>query len=1028
MPDTEKQFEADIEKYLISQEGGWTKCIDAGYRAGNADGYALDIATLIGFVKDTQPKAWARFEKMNPDSTEHKFYQSFEDAVNNDGMVSVLRHGFKHLGIEFKVCYFKPENALNQPALEHYRQNVCHCVRQWHYSTENNNSVDLMLAVNGIPLVAAELKNQLTGQSTDNAKIQWINDRDAKEICFRLNHRVLVFFCVDLYNAFMATKKPAKEDDFLPFNQGSNGAGTDGGAGNPQTLDGDYVTSYIWKEVFQKDKLLDIFQKFIHFDRHEETFINGKGEEETKLVKKIIFPRYHQLDVVRKIIADVKENGSGKNYLIEHSAGSGKSNSIAWIAYRLASLFDDNDRPMFNSVIIITDRKVLDQQLQETVSGFDHTLGSVITIDDKTEVDGERKSKALRNAINDGKRIIITTLQKFPVIYEQVEGTEGKKFAVIVDEAHSSQTGDSAKKLKIALADKTDALKEWEAIEAEAEEKSDDSEDELIREMASHGNHKNLSFFAFTATPKNKTLEMFGQKQTDGSYRPFHVYSMRQAIEEGFIMNVLENYTTYKNCYKIIQESLDDPQVFASKSAKLIRRYEELHPHNLQQKAQIIVETYMDRTRNAINGRGKMMVVTASRLAAVRYFHEIKRYIENEAKKDEAYKNLEIFIAFSGSLKDPEDPSETEYKESSMNKDHNGNSVSEAQTKQVFHNEGNILIVAEKYQTGFSESYLHTMIVDKKLRDVKAVQTLSRLNRTCDGKEDTFVLDFVNTKEQILEAFQPYYQTTELKEELNKNLIYKTQKMLRNYKIYNDEDIKNVTDIYLKEKKNPSRQAMITNALKPVVDGYNGLNQEQRYQFRKLLRSFVKWYNFITQIIRMFSKDLHREYLFCKYLEKLVPQDKETMIDITSKIKLEYYKLEKTFEGAVELKKENGVIEPQRIKNSVGEKEKKTPLSEVIKKINEEFGAKFTERDRVIFEDVYNIMRQDKKLMQSARSNGRQMFENNIMPKSFDDTLQNSYMENMEAYQSWFEDKQKYEFMKKMMAEALYKVFIKTAN
>ena len=360
-----------------------------------------------------------------------------------------------------------------------------------------------------------------------------------------------------------------------------------------------------------------------------------------------------------------------------------------------------------------------------------------------------------------------------------------------------------------------------------------------------------------------------------------------------------------------------------------------------------------------------------------------------------------------------------------MNKDHNGRPVSEAQTKKVFHDEGNILIVAEKYQTGFSENYLHTMIVDKKLRDVKAVQTLSRLNRTCEGKDDTFILDFVNTKEQILEAFQPYYQTTELKEELNKNLIYQTQKLLRGYKIYSDKDIKVISDIYLVQKKNPSKQALITNALKPVVDGYNNLNQERRYQFRKLLRSFVKWYNFISQIIRMFSKDLHREYLFCKYLEKLLPADPDTPIDLTNKIKLEYYKLEKTFEGSIDLKKENSALEPQRIKNTPGEKEKKTPLSEVIKKINDEYGTKFTERDRVIFEDVYNTMKQDKKLQASARSNGQQMFENNIMPKSFDETLQSSYLENMEAYQSWFEDKQKYDFMKKMMAEALYKAFLK---
>lgn len=506
MPDNEKQFEQDIESFLTSPVGGWQKASDAGYRASMDSGMALDLDTLVSFIQATQPIQWQRFEKQCSSDPEKKFYKALENAVENDGLISVLRHGFKHRGIEFRVCYFKPESTLNNVAVKHYGQNICQCIRQWHYSGQNNNSVDMMLAVNGIPVVAIELKNQLTGQSVDNAKRQWMFDRDPKEPAFRLNHRILVFFAVDLYEAVMTTKLDGAKTYFLPFNQGSNGPGRDGGAGNPPSPDGDYVTSYLWKDVLQKDSLLDIIQKFINLQVKKEKVPQKDGTQKEITKKSVIFPRYHQMDVVRRLIQDVRTNGPGKNYLVQHSAGSGKSNSIAWTAYRLASLHDDDNKPIFNSVVIVTDRTVLDAQLQETISGFDHTLGSVVTIDEK------KSSKDLRDALNDGKRIIVTTLQKFPVIYEQVDDTTGKAFAIIVDEAHSSQTGQSAMKLKMALADTHDALKEYAELEGKAEDELEDAEDNLVREIITHGKHKNLSFFAFTATPKNKTLEMFGEE------------------------------------------------------------------------------------------------------------------------------------------------------------------------------------------------------------------------------------------------------------------------------------------------------------------------------------------------------------------------------------------------------------------------------------------------------------------------------------------------------------------------------------
>lgn len=1011
MNESEKTFEEFIESYLISEEGGWTKATDAGLRSEESRGMNLDIVTLTNFVKATQPMAWKRFERMCTINPVRQFYKSFENAVTQDGLISVLRYGFKHRGVNFRVCYFKPESELNDLAVANYQKNVCQCIRQWHYSEQNKNSIDMLLALNGIPVIAIELKNQLTGQSVDEAKKQWAYNRNPKEPVFGFNKRILAYFACDLYDVYMTTRLEGPVTNFLPFNQGSNGAGRDGGAGNPPNPTGGYVTSYFWENVLQKDKLMDILQKFISYEKTEKKEVMPDGSTNIKKTEKIIFPRYHQLDVVRKLVSHVRENGPGHNYLIQHSAGSGKSNSIAWTAYRMASLHNSNNEAVYDSVIVVTDRRVLDQQLQATISSFDHTLGSVETIDDK------KSSKDLLNAINKGKRVIVTTLQKFPVIYEQVQSAVGKHYAIIVDEAHSSQTGQSALKLKAALADVSDALEEYAELEQTAVDEVE-AKDILVQDMLSQGKHKNLSFFAFTATPKGKTLEIFGEPQPDGSFHPFHIYSMRQAIEEGFILDVLANYTTYKMCYQIAKSVPDNPDVPTSKAVRTIRRYEELHPHNLAQKAAIIVETFRDVTKHKIGGLGKMMVVTASRLAAVRYYHEIKRYLEQND-----YDDIEIMIAFSGSLKDPDDPSSPEYTESSMNVDSNGNRVKESQTKSVFHDEGDILIVAEKYQTGFDEPLLHTMIVDKELRDVKAVQTLSRLNRTYPGKVDTYVLDFVNDVDRIREAFQQFYQETSLDEEINFDLIYTTQKILRDFKVYTAEDIEAVSQIYFDPdvRKANATQGKISNILKPVADKYNLLNQEQRYQFRREARAFVKWYNYISQITRMFDKELHKEYILCSYLAKLLPSDKTQPFDLDNRVKLEYYRLEKTYEGAIELEATPGSWKPTQPKRAGGQKDRMSPLDEIIARINEEFFGDFTDADRVMVDTLYTKMRKDAKVKKAAKSNDRQVYERSIFPGIFDTTAQQAYMENTEAYEQLFLDAEKYRIIQQALAERLYR-------
>ena len=982
MPDTtEKRFEMDIADFLLSPAGGYT---------GNHDVYdprlGLFPETLCRFVQKTQPKEWSRFIMQNQTEPERKFCLAFNTACDMEGLLQVLRHGFKHRGVSFRVCYFRPESGLNQTAAQQYAANEITCNRQWFYSAENHNSVDMVLAVNGIPVFAFELKNQYTGQTVDNAKRQWMYDRDPREICFQFNKRILGFFCVDQLEVWMTTKLAGKDTLFLPFNQGSNGAGNDGGKGNPANPDG-YPTAYLWEYVFRKDSMMDILQKFIHATKD----------------KKLIFPRYHQLDVVRKLLADVRANGAGHNYLIQHSAGSGKSNSIAWTAYRLASLHDDENRPVFSSVIVVTDRTVLDAQLQETISGFDHTLGAVETIGE------DKSSKDLRDAINEGRRIIVTTLQKFPVIYQEVDKAAGRNYAVIVDEAHSSQTGSSALKLKAALADTEEALREYAELEGKAEEELD-LNNKLLQEMLVQGKHQNLSFFAFTATPKAQTLEIFGTEWEDGSFHPFHVYSMRQAIEEGFILDVLQNYMTYATCFKIAKNTPENPELPESRATKIIRKYEKLHPYNISQKAQIIVETFRETTRHKIGGRGKMMVVTDSRLAAVRYFHAVKQYIA-----EQGYFTMDVLVAFSGSVKDGDE----EYTEPGLNVRRDGSHIAESQTKAEFHDNFNILIVAEKYQTGFDEPLLHTMIVDKKLKGVKAVQTLSRLNRTCPGKVDTFVLDFANRQEDILDAFQPFYQETSLEQEVNADLIYQTQKELRGYAIYSDNDIDAFINVW-KQLDKKDGMGRMTSTLMPVAERYNLKNTEERYQFRRLVRSFLRWYSYVTQVVRMFDEETQKEYLFLGYLLGLLPADPIDPIDLDGKLRLEYYKLQKTFEGAIQLQKLDGQYVPAKERGGAAQYPRST-LDEILEKINEKYKGNFTDADRVVIQTLHDKLITDQKLKDSARTTDPRIFTESIFPNAFGNVAMESYMESQESYSSLFEDQAKYNAVMSALAGMVYR-------
>lgn len=984
----EKNFEDSIEKSLI---------YDGGYIKGNPEALnratALDEKTLIEFVKTTQPKAWEK-HCFNYSDPEKAFIDRFSKEVSATNILQVLRHGFKDRGVNFKVCYFKPETSLNADNVKLYDQNVLHCTRQMKFSLMDERSIDIVLLLNGIPVVSMELKNQFTGQDTTNAINQYKFDRATRDKMFEFKQRTLVHFAVDLYNVFMTTRLSGPATYFLPFNQGSNGAGNVGGKGNPIVED-DFATSYLWKKVLKKESLLEILHKYMHLQIEDIKDKDGKvvAKKET-----MIFPRYHQLDVVARLLQDVKENGAGKNYLIQHSAGSGKSNSIAWLAHRLSSLHKD-DEVIFNSIVVVTDRKVLDSQLQDTIYQFDHVDGVVRPIKDGSE--------GLKGAINDGAKIIITTLQKFPYIYQEVESTN-KRFAIIVDEAHSSQSGTAAKKLKEALGDNEKILEEFAREESIEESKQEDFEDNLVKELSTHGKHPNLSFFAFTATPKNKTLQVFGEKQEDGKYKAFHIYSMRQAIDEGFILDVLKNYTTYARYYRIAKKIEGDPEYDKAKASRAVSRFESLHPHNIAQKTQIMVEHFKDITKQKIEGRAKAMVVTSSRLHAVRYLFEFKKYI-----KEQGYKDLDVLVAFSGSLKDNGE----EWTEEKLNKDKDGNKIKESQLKQYFHDDFNMLIVAEKYQTGFDEPLLHTMFVDKKLNGVKAVQTLSRLNRTMRGKEDTFVLDFANTQEEIRQSFQPYYEATVLESETDPNLVYTQKRGLDDYHVYLNTEV----DAFAKKfyQKTVPALDVLSPILMPAAQRYEALEDKQKDEFKSALFAFVRAYSFIIQVCRMFDKDMQKFYIFAKYLLKILPKDNSDKINLNDELLLEYYKLQKTGEGSISLMQSGEIdIPPVDGSSGSGVNKEEDSLSEIIRKFNDKFNTQFTEQDKVLAQIKADIIRNPQ--MANAAKLGDKTAFKTLYEKDFEQIAIERYEQNDTFFKGLFENSDKLKLIKELLLADIY--------
>ena len=975
----EDKMELSIVEHLANN--GWLE--------GSSRGYDKDLALysedLLSFIKTTQPQAYEKMAKREGDKTDEVLLKHVAKELNKSGSLHFLRNEVKYIGSKFKLCQFKPE-LDNTDLKAKYDANILRVVRQVYYSKNNKNSIDLVLFLNGIPITTLELKTDFT-QNIQDAIWQYKKDRMPKgEPLLGFKKRCLVHFAVSTQEVYMTTKLAGNKTFFLPFNKGSE----DGGAGNPQSKG--FATEYLWQEVFSKDMLLNIISRYIHLESKEVENYEGKKS----LKETLIFPRYHQLDVVTKLLADTKANGSGKRYLIQHSAGSGKSNSIAWISHQLSSLHNNNGNAIFNSAIVITDRTVLDSQLQETISGFEHKSGVVVCV--SREYSSESKSNQLADALERGAKIIITTIQTFPFVLDAIQqrtSLKGNKYAIIADEAHSSQTGSASKKLKEVL--NAEMIEDEEEISAE---------DVINASVESKANNGCLSFYAFTATPKPKTLELFGivpdsskPASAENKPKPFHLYSMKQAIEEGFILDVLRGYTTYKTYYKLEHaDPAKDREVDGKKAKIKIAKWLNIHPHNISQKVQVIIEHFRNKVAHLLDNQAKAMVVTSSRVSAVRYKNAFDKYI-----KDNDLNYLSSLVAFSGKVND----NGIEHTESNANIDLKGRDMRKAFET----NEYQVMIVANKFQTGFDQPKLCAMYIDKKLGGVNCVQTLSRLNRTYEGKEQTFIIDFTNTAEEIQSYFEPYYKDTSIDDVIDPNIVYDTQLKLESNSIFTSLDIENYSNAYFDPK---GTQAQMSSALKPPVDKYKvrykdiltsikkaqellknakdsgdmrsssnleqdllhlGEDKSELDIFKKDLIRFVRQYEFLSQIVDYDDADLEK---LCAFIKGLIPNIKtleinKDEIDL-SDIRLTHYKLHKQKDQPISLL---GDKELTNVADSSGQTPKDPEhdfLSEIISMLNQLFGdiANLLDEDAINYaKTITDKMSNNKEVIKQIQNNSR---------------------------------------------------------
>jgi type I restriction enzyme R subunit len=957
---SEKQFQNDIINHLES----------TGYKRRNTRKHynkatCLDLELTLKFIKTTQPKDWDKFQKVYGEKAEQKFLFRLISEIEKKGTIHVFRNGFKDVGCYFNLFYPQPNNNKNPDLFDKFEGNIFSVIDELEYQDkEHGNRIDLVVFINGLPVLTIELKDTFS-QGVEKAMKQYREDRDPREKIFK---RCLVHFAMSDEKIYMSTKLEGPKTRFLPFNKDIE---------NPE-VPNDYKTSYLYNDILQINKLSKLISNFIYIEKDEKT------------KKEIpIFPRYHQLDCVNLLLADCCP---GTNYLIEHSAGSGKTKTIAWLAHGLLNKFDPWDQRVYDMVIVVSDRRVIDKQLQEQVKDIEKVKGIVEVIN--------KDSQQLAEALQTGSNIVVTTLQKFPFILEKVHDMELRNYAVIIDEAHSSQTGTMARKMKQALT--TNSLEEAEVLD----DVDDDVDEELLREIESFRNLENISFFAFTATPKGKTLEMFGTMNERGNFLPFHTYTMKQAIEERFILDVLKYYLTYQTYFNLVKTIEDDPEFEERKAKRVLRKFVEEHPHAIRMKTEIMVDHFMNSTKNKIRGQARGMLVTRSRLHAVLYKKTFDNYI-----KENGYP-IKTLVAFTGEVKH----NEQKYTEKSMNDLPPKKTIENAFEEDYYR----ILIAANKYQTGFDQPLLHTMYVDKSLNGVAAVQTLSRINRIAKNKSDTLILDFANDTETILKSFEPYYEITYLEEATDPHKLYELQDKLLDYQIFDESDVNKFYEAYKKGYNQPELHSI----LNQVKDEFIKLEKEDQVGFKKALRRYQNIYSFLSQLMPFSDVNLEKLFIFNKYLIKKLPTiNKPLPFNMLEDVDMDSYKVVDKGETSIDLLGDGKLFPPSNGATGFREEEK-AKLSQIIKDLNDAFGTDFTEDDRVFLERVKaNLLENEdlvKKMERNSPENVRAVFD-----KYFDQEMTGLLNSNLDFYKRVVDNEKLRDKLKIALFNLLYDEFDK---
>ena len=967
-PHDEHTFETAVVHEMTTRSGWTERSISA------VDPDLLLIADdLKAFLVETQPHAVVQLHQRLGDGWLDATCRIIATGLKKPGdVLTVLRKGKVISGVQVDLAYYKPTHSMNPETVNHYEANRLTVVRQVRYSIDHGNTLDVSLFVNGLPVADAELKNG-TGQTTAHAVKQYQNDRDPNDLWFKT--RSVVHFAVDPNTVMMATAVGRKAR-FLPFNRGSAAEGL-AGAGNYQPADGSHPTSYLWREVWKRDVWMDLIQSFI--------YIADADSDDTTSVPSLIFPRYHQWDCVLQFVARARERGPGGNELAMHSTGSGKTKTQAWLAHRLANLFDDEGEKVFDKVVVLTDRRVLDRNMQRQIEQFesDAARGMVMSI--------TGTSQQLKEALESKTaKVIVTTIQKFPYIVRDTS-TAGKRFAVIIDEAHSSQSGESSQAMKQALTDIGEADDEevlaavadvagtYEAIEEELDPAAEMAE--LV--AAARSRRDLISMFAFTATPKAKTLAQFGRLADDGVRRPTHTYSMRQAIDEKFIMDMLANYTTYQAFWRVAAadgSAMSSEEIDKSKALSAVRRFAMLHPHNISQKVQIIVEHFREHVQHRINGQAKAMIVTASRLHAVRYKQALDCYIA-----DQGYIDLKTLVAFSGEVIDPDFPGD-EYTEHGMN------GFPESQTEGRFGSENyQVMVVAEKYQTGFSQPLIHTIYVDKNLTGLTAVQTLSRGNRIHPHKHDTFVLDFINDVETIEEAYSQYLGEASAPD-VDPQTMYETWETVDEFAVVEQADVGSFAAAWFDPDFDPSRRggqqgakaaelsAAINVALGNAVARFDHLDESRQEEFRGVLRSWVRQYAFLSQMVTWSDRLWEERYQYARLLSTRIARKQGDSLDLSDDLLMTHYKLDKVFEGGVE--PEIGTELPAAFPGGGTTKlteSEQVSLLDVLEQINERYGLDLDDRHLLYMEQAGLSLADEDDIQQSAGNNSSERFIKEVL-------------------------------------------------